>query len=95
MNEKVDKFLERFHEYPEIDKTFTEGCCYWFAVILHIRFQNSEIMYDEIANHFVVLIDDRLYDITGDVTDKYNVIRWSDLDDDLLKERIIKDCINF
>ena len=52
-------------------------------------------MYDQVANHFVVEIDGRLYDITGDVTDNYDVEPWDELDDDLLKQRIIRDCIMF
>lgn len=52
-------------------------------------------MYDQIENHFVAEIEGRLYDITGDVTDKYDVIAWDDLDDDLLRARIIRDCIMF
>lgn len=96
MNE-VEKFLKRFHSSNDIDTVFTCGCCYWFAYILHTRFQDSVIMYDEVMNHFVVKINDRLYDVTGDVTDIYktSVIPWDELKDDLLRERIIRDCINF
>lgn len=79
----------------DIDTVFTCGCCYWFAVILHSRFPNSVIMYDQIENHFVTQIENRLYDITGDVTDKYKVIPWDSLDDALLKTRIVRDCIMF
>lgn len=93
----VDKFLKRFHSSNDVDTVFTCGCCYWFAMILHTRFPESVIMYDEIENHFVTKINNRLYDITGDVTDTYeaSVIPWSELKDDLLREHIIRDCINF
>lgn len=40
-------------------------------------------------------IQGRLYDITGDVTEKYQVKPWDALDDGLLKKRIIRDCILF
>ena len=52
-------------------------------------------MYDQVANHFVAEIDGRLYDITGDVTDAYKVEPWDELEDDLLRSRIIRDCIMF
>lgn len=53
-------------------------------------------MYDVTENHFVAQIGDRLFDITGDVTDRYyNVIEWEKYDDKLHKERLIRDCINF
>jgi hypothetical protein len=52
-------------------------------------------MYDQVANHFVAEIDGRLYDITGDVTDTYKAEPWDDLDDDLLRARIVRDCIMF
>lgn len=75
---------------------FTQGCCFWFASILCERFPtNSRIMYDQVMNHFVAEIDGRLYDITGDVTDSYNVEPWDELDDDLLRQRIVRDCIMF
>jgi hypothetical protein len=52
-------------------------------------------MYDQVFNHFVTEIDGRLYDITGDVTEKYNVIPWDEYSDDLHRIRIIRDCIMF
>ena len=45
-----------------------------------------------VINHFVVEIENRLYDITGDVTGEYNVVRWSTYLD---KRTIIRDCIKF
>lgn len=45
--------------------------------------------------NFVTQIQGRLYDITGDVTEKYQVKPWDALDDELLKKRIVRDCILF
>ena len=53
------------------------------------------MMYDPVINHFVVQYENKLYDITGDVTGKYNVIPWDDFDDELEKQRIIEYCIDF
>ena len=69
----IEHFLARFHLDDDVDTVFTNGCCYWFAVILHCRFPDS----------------------TGDVTEKYQVKPWDALDDELLKKRIVRDCILF
>ncbi len=107
MHDKVIKFINRFTQggrnQGTID-TFTCGCCYWFAQILFERFYDPdawrdevEIMYDQIINHFGCCIDDRIYDITGDVTDQYNWGTWISVAqmDELHTERIIRDCVNF
>ena len=95
MNDMINTFLMRFHDYENVDDVFQKGCCYWFSMILHMRFPDSRIMYDQAFNHFVTEIDGRLYDITGDVTEKYNVIPWDEYSDDLHRIRIIRDCIMF
>ncbi len=97
MNE-VEKFINHFlvvSPAKNVTEVFTCGCCYWFAYILCGRFANAEMMYDPIINHFVVEIDGRLYDITGDVTGQYNVEPWKDFADELEKQRIIDYCITF
>jgi hypothetical protein len=96
MSFEVSNFLQRFHSDNNVDVVFTCGCCYWFALILYLRFQGrSRIMYDQVENHFVTEIDGRIYDITGDVTGKYQVEPWDELDDSSLKRRIVRDCIMF
>lgn len=92
---KVANFLKRFHCDRDIDVVFTSGCCYWFAVILHQRFPHSRIMYDVIGNHFVTEIGGRLYDVTGDVTGKYDVIPWDTFKNTDHGTKIIRDCVNF
>ena len=47
------------------------------------------------SNHFGTKINGRVYDITGDVTFKYEWKPWSEVDDELLRARIIRDCIMF
>lgn len=93
----VQDFLKRFHSASDIDTVFTSGCCYWFAYILFSRFirTGATIMYDEIENHFGTKIDDKVYDVTGDVTDKYKWAPWDSITDDLHRQRIIRDCILF
>ena len=54
-------------------------------------------VYDEIIGHFGCKIDDRVYDITGDVTEKYQWTIWNHIitTETNRAERIIRDCINF
>ena len=101
--EEILNFIKRFQNEGTI-KTFTEGCCYWFARILDERFNfdssESGIMYNEINNHFATAIGIDLYDITGYLGDIRNLNNWEywyDFirKDDLLTERIYRDCIEF
>lgn len=95
---EVLKFINRFNPKSEdVRSTFMDGCCYWFAFILRHRFftDDSEIMYDPVANHFGTRIGDAVYDITGNVTEQYNWIPWYRIDDETHRMRIIRDCIKF
>lgn len=93
----VQNFLSRFHSNKDIDTVFTSGCCYWFAAVLFGRFirDGAEIMYDQTVNHFGTKIKGRVYDITGDVTNKYKWESWSKMNDESLRKRIVRDCIMF
>lgn len=98
--DKVIDFIGRFLEnqpHGEVVATFTGGCCYWYAKILQLRFDNEAIiMYDEVANHFGTMIGDRIYDITGDVTEKYSWVSWASMSSDNQHyQRIVRDCVNF
>lgn len=97
MENKVAGFLARFHAGKTTEETFLYGCCYWFAVILCIRFlgNGAQIQYDEIANHFGTKIEGRVYDITGDVTERYHWEPWDSLDDDALRSRVTRDSVLF
>lgn len=100
MQDEVLNFLNRFTEDGErqqVCDAFTRGCCYWFAYILAERFcdDGPVIMYDEVMNHFGTMLDSIVYDITGDVTGFYDWHPWDDLEDDVLRARVVRDCINF
>lgn len=94
MNESEENFIRRFR--GDAETVFTSGCCFWFAVILEVRFSGT-IVYDEVMNHFGTRIGDRVFDITGDVTDKYNWVPWDSIisSDVLHAGRIIRDCVLF
>lgn len=101
MSEKVLRFIDRFTmggELQQVIETFTCGCCYWFARILYERFRlygSSEIVYDQIENHFGCRIDNCVYDICGDVTERYNWGPWPIGEDPSHTSRIMRDCIEF
>ena len=102
MEEKVRNFLNRIThngKYEQVIDTFSNGCCYYAAIMLYERFcaELTYLMYDPIANHFGCRICNRVYDITGDVTDKYNWKVWDRFkkEDDLWTSRIVRDCIDF
>lgn len=104
----VMKFIARFTnngKRQEVIDTFSCGCCYWFAEVLWNRFAlevvdtNCDIVYDSIINHWACRIDDRIYDITGDITDNKEYC-WKDwnkfmFQDISLTKRLLRDCINF
>lgn len=105
-NERVMKFINDFTnngKKEELIDTYTNGYCYWFAHMLAdwALFQKERldfqiyVVYAEIENHFGCLINGRVYDVTGDVTDKYDWKEWTKFyhRDELLGARIVRDCI--
>lgn len=106
MNDIVLNFINRFTDNgkrQEVIETFSCGCCYWFAEILWGRFafeaKKCKIIYDPVTNHWACKIRDKIYDITGDITDdiQYDWEDWHDFEykDPLLTKRLYHDCINF
>lgn len=101
MDQKVIKFINHFTAKGRKDQvidTFLNGCCYWFAFILFQRFKNeakTEIVYDVIENHYACRINGKVYDIRGEVPDKYNWILWDDVWDPRQREYLTRDCIKF
>ena len=62
MKDEVIEFILR--RFP-INCYWLNGNCYYFALILHERFPNSAIYYDQIEGHFVTKIGDNYYDWHG------------------------------
>ncbi len=93
-------FISRFTrggQRQEVTEAFTQGCCYWFAKVLELRF-GGVIVYDPVNNHFATQIGHRVYDITGDVTEGF-VSPWTAWSTYELgsgcRRGIERDCINF
>lgn len=100
INNKRDIILDFIRQFRDFntENCFSNGMCWYFTTILRARFGfECAVVYDEVINHFATEIDDRVYDITGDVTDNPNCkwIYWSTLvhRDPKLAARIRRDCI--
>lgn len=98
MNE-IEQFIHDFKRYDtagEVTKTFMEGYCFHFALILKSIF-GGDIVYDVHRSHFL-LIDNKgaFYDITGKtdkVDDPYQFPDGLMQYDERLCARIIRDCV--
>ena len=74
MKQTPIEFINKFkfaNKQNVLENTFTNGYCYYFAIILKTRFPSGKILFDKDFNHFVFQYDNKLYDITGNVTKKY------------------------
>lgn len=97
---EIEVFIERFKEnYPkELEYAFTHGNCYFFALILKHIYPEGHIYYHW-SDHFVFSFNNKLYDITGEVTEKYLdgrlIVPWEELQefDPSVYYRIIRDVI--
>ena len=91
ITEKVTKFIdERF----KADNDWTNGNCYFFALILKDVFK-GKIFYDDVWGHFVVKIGKEFYDWKGVYTKKDgNLISWKGLKevDSTHYKRVKKQC---
>ena len=68
LEDEVIEFISLIrNSCPELQtKIFTEGACFQFYLILRNRFPQARAYYD--MNHVVTKIDDKFYDITGEVS---------------------------
>lgn len=92
----VEKFIEKFQSTGNND-IFAGDCSYWFAVIVHRRFirNGAKVMFDMATNHFGTMVYGKVYDITGNVTSKYEWVPWLELQDFSVKENVTKRYIMF
>lgn len=96
-HKSILKFIKRFQNEGTI-KTFTQGCCYWFAVILEKRYSEAnmytQILYSPVYNHFITQIGLNFYDITGEVSAE-TYISWDPYQSQYPNEanKVIFDCI--
>jgi hypothetical protein len=63
---KVESFIEKVRSsFIGSQQVYTEGSCYHFYLILKEVFPDAECWADE--GHIVTKIDNKFYDITGEV----------------------------
>lgn len=93
-NDEV-KILEFIYRRFKTNCKWTDGNCYYFALILKDRFPKGSIYYDVINGHFVFWFEGKFYDWTGIVEQDGHYIGWDyfDIYDPIQKQRIIRDCI--
>ena len=90
--QEIFDFIER--RFPK-DSHWTDGNCYYFALILSDRF-NGTLYYDVIYGHFVCKIEDKYYDYGGLVNlDKRVLVEWDKFEeyDKLQYHRIVEDVL--
>ena len=85
--------MEFIHRRFDTDCKWTEGNCYYFAVMLKDRF-GGEIYYDSALGHFFLKIDNLNYDYWGlfdSISEhKFEMIKTSD---PTWYNRLHRDCI--
>lgn len=93
-NELILDFIKQFNDLGARN-CFSNGMCYWFSNIMMQRF-DGDIVYDPVLNHFAILIDGHVYDITGDITGDINYAWefWEDFyyENPSHTTRILRDC---
>jgi len=95
-HENIIHFIDGFKKYNSqaIIKLFTEGYCYWFTYILQGRFGGNIVM-DKHGEHFMIEINNRIYDINGEVKcDNFIYFDQYESIDPTHYKRIIRDCVN-
>lgn len=93
MREKVLKFI---NEFKDGQFMFLNGKCYWFAVILKSRFNEGNIVYNPVMNHWAVEIDEELYDVSGIISnDGFYLWPGEFPEDNLHYNRLIRQCITY
>jgi len=66
MEEKVEKFISVIRDsFIGSQQVYTEGSCYHFYLILKQVFPEAELYYD--TYHVITKINNKFYDITGEV----------------------------
>ena len=96
----MTNILNWIQHFKGASHTLTNGCCYWFAFLLHSQF-NATIWYAPICGHFVGEINGVFYDANGVFTpcikEQQAMLTWDKLKDTdpLWAAHITRDCINF
>ncbi len=96
----IENFIAKFHGTED---AFLNGCCFWFAKILSIRFPGGQIVYDFLTGHFLYRYCGALWDVTGEAPreglheDCSGLIFWDGYEeiDPVHYSRILRQCVLF
>lgn len=93
----IINFINNFkkgYEQETIESIFTDSNCFHFAVILKNLF-GGDIIYDMDLNHFVLKLNRRYYDITGETEKPFNNCLWEELEniDPIEYEFVYDNCV--
>lgn len=98
-NDEILSFIKKFKflEKSTIEKLFTTGNCYYFAIILKERFKDGLVYYLPITNHFVWKYNGKYYDICGEYGTNEQAYEWESFKilNPSYAKRIERDCIKF
>lgn len=98
MGNQEQEILEFIHRRFKVDNNWTNGNCYFFAIILKERFPQGIIYYHSVIGHFILKVEDNYYDFTGKCAyneeDAPYLLSLDELkQDELWYARIRRDCI--
>lgn len=92
MTSEILSFIKR--RFPENNGNWLNGNCFWFSKILDSRFPGGEIWYEPINGHFIYKYKNLFYDWNGIYTgDLKYAFKFEREYDELLYDRLIRDCI--
>ena len=73
----VEEFISTIRDsFIGSQQVYTEGSCYHFYLILKTVFPTAEPYYD--LDHIITKINDKYYDITGEVRYSYGMNKYED-----------------
>ena len=76
----VEKFISVIRDsFIGSQEVYTEGSCYHFYLILKQVFPNAIAWYDHNHDHIITEIDNKFYDITGEVLKNSNLLKFEEL----------------
>lgn len=80
---EVEKFIDNFKkgfDKEYLEHVFTDGNCYHFSLIVQSMY-GGEIVYDPHETHFLIKINDRFYDIKGEIQEPMDYYYWDDFEE--------------
>lgn len=76
LTDKVEAIISRIRDsFIGSQQVYTEGSCYHFYLILKEIYRGAEAYYD--GDHIVTKIDDKFYDITGEIRGDLNMDKYT------------------